>query len=199
MTTEQKDEMKAAYWWEAEKKRSARLNHSRKTAWSKDCISNDYLPGIMAGLDKMYWYTKVYSETEGEPLVLRRAKALNATLENQPIFVQDQAQLVGYTSARPNEVVLQPEINDNVLWDVFHDRREYVAERDREWYEHATENYWSKHSFREQMDRDWSKSHRLHSFSQGWMQSRPQMPGSGLPFLTSSTASSSRPRAMSPR
>ena len=152
MATENKEVRQGDYWWEAENKRSKRLDYFRKALWSKDSTSGDFQSGVMAGVDKMYWFTRVFNETEGEPWVIRRAKALVTTLENQPVFIADQSRIVGYSCARPNEVIVQCEVNEFPLWDFYYDRREYIAARDREWYPDAV-NYWSKNCFREQMDR----------------------------------------------
>jgi hypothetical protein len=65
MTTESKETTREAYWWEAEKRRSPRLNYLRKSIWSKNCIQSDHLPGVMCGLDKVYWYTKVFATGHG--------------------------------------------------------------------------------------------------------------------------------------
>jgi hypothetical protein len=137
MTTQPESGAREAYWWEAEKQRSTRLNYLRKALWSKNCVQSDHLPGVMCGLDRVYWSTKTMAETEGQPTVLRRAKALNALFENQPVFIVDQSQIVGYSCARPKEVILQPEANDAVLWDWYYDGRGYIYEKDKEWYASA--------------------------------------------------------------
>jgi benzylsuccinate synthase len=168
MTTGSKEGAREAYWWEAEKKRSGRLAYLRKALWSKNCVQSDHLPGVMCGLDKVYWSTKVYSETEGEPVVLRRAKALNALFENQPVFVVDQSQIVGYSCARPNEVALQPESNDAVLWDWYYDGRGYIYDKDKEWYGKAID-YWSKNCFRAKMDRYLTEEEKMNTNLGVWL------------------------------
>jgi benzylsuccinate synthase len=162
MTTESKDSTREAYWWEAENTRSPRLNYLRKAIWSKNCVQSDHLPGVMCGLDRVYWSTKVFSETEGEPMVFRRAMALNALFEHQPVFIVDQSQIVGYSCARPNEVVLQPESNDAALWDWYYDGRGYIYDKDKEWYASAIE-YWSKNCFRAKIDRYLTEEEKMNA------------------------------------
>ena len=169
MTTDSKEGVREAYWWEAENKRSPRLNYLRKAMWSKNTIQADHLPGVMCGLDKVYWYTKVYSETEGEPMVFRRAKALNALFENQPVFIVDQSQLVGYACARPNEVGLQPESNDAILWDWYYDARGYIYDKDKEWYTSAVGSYWSKNCFRAKIDRYLTEEEKMNTNLGVWL------------------------------
>jgi benzylsuccinate synthase len=168
MTTESKETTREAYWWEAEKRRSPRLNYLRKSIWSKNCIQSDHLPGVMCGLDKVYWYTKVFAETEGEPMVFRRAKALNTLFENQPVFIVDQSQIVGFSCARPNEVGLQPEANDAVLWDWYHDGRGYIYEKDRAWFRSAVE-YWAKNCFRAKVDRYLTEEEKMNTNLGVWL------------------------------
>ena len=162
MATDSKDAVHETYWWEAEKKRSPRLNYLRKALWSKNCVQSDHMPGVMCGLDKIYWYTRVYSETEGEPEVLRRAKALCTLLEHQPVFIVDQSQIVGYSCASPNEVILASESSDEVLWDWYYDGRGYIYDKDREWFTTAL-NYWSKHCFRTKVDRFLTEEEKMNT------------------------------------
>jgi len=159
-------ESKATEWDSA--KRSKRLDHLRKSLWPKHVIAGDYLEGVVAGLDKMYWFTKIFKETEGRPWVLRRAQALAATLENMPVFIVDQSQLVGYGGGRPLQIPLSCEANDAHLWDTLMDRKGYVPENDREWYEDAME-YWERNCFREQIDRYLTEEEKVMNlvYSQG--------------------------------
>lgn len=45
--------------------------------------------------ERARYYTQSYKETEGEPMILRRAKALAKTLENMTLFVADDDLFVG--------------------------------------------------------------------------------------------------------
>jgi formate C-acetyltransferase/benzylsuccinate synthase len=108
------------------------------------------------------------AETEGQPTVLRRAKALNALFENQPVFIVDQSQIVGYSCARPKEVILQPEANDAVLWDWYYDGRGYIYEKDKEWYASAIK-YWSKHCFTAKIDRYLTEEEKMNTHIGVWV------------------------------
>ena len=49
--------------------------------------------------------TESYQMTEGEPAVIRRAKALQHILKNMPIYIEDQQFIVGNYSESPNHLV----------------------------------------------------------------------------------------------
>ena len=175
MTTQKEEGIREAFWWEAENVRSKRLDNLRKAIWPKHGMSGDYLPGAMAGLHKVYWFTKSFKDTEGQPWVLRRAKGLEATMENMPIFIVDQSCIVGYPGGKPNELPLSPEPNDAQLWDVYSDRKGYVAEKDREWYASAMD-YWENNCFRANVGRYLTEDEVTLNlvYSQGLNQAHPQ-------------------------
>ena len=154
MTTEAT--VREAYWWEAEKKRSKRLDYCRKAYYPKGTQAGDFGEGVRFSLHKMYWMTKVFKETDGQPWVLRRAMALAETLENMPIYVQDYSLIVGYQSGRPNEMPVHPDATEWLLSDIFYDRRGYLYEEEREWYQKATD-YWADKSMRAICDRYFSE------------------------------------------
>ena len=168
MTAEGEEGVREAYWWEAQNRRSTRLQYLRNAIWSKNCVQSDHLPGVMCGLDRVYWTTRVYSETEGEPLVFRRAKALNALFENQPVFIVDQSQIVGFSCALPNEVGLQPEANDAILWDWYYDGRGYIYDKDKEWYANAVD-YWSRNCFRAKADKYLTEEEKMNTNLGVWL------------------------------
>lgn len=54
-------------------------------------------------------YTKVYQETEGEPMIIRRAKALRRWLEEMSIYMQDGELIVGNQASTPKSAPIYPE------------------------------------------------------------------------------------------
>ena len=60
-------------------------------------------------------YTAVYAETEGEPTVLRRAKALKRTLEDLPVTIQEDELIVGRRACRLRSVPVVPECHGGWL------------------------------------------------------------------------------------
>ena len=98
-------EEKRQWWWVAEKSRSKRLDYLRKAVWKKGGIGGLYAPGIKIDLTFPQLFTDAWKENEGEPIMLRKARALANVLENTPIFITDHAQIVGYCGTAPHEMV----------------------------------------------------------------------------------------------
>jgi formate C-acetyltransferase len=63
-------------------------------------------------LERALAYTEVFSETEGEPIVLRRAKGLRRTCETKTILIQDDELIVGNAGRKPRTGVLGPEMSN---------------------------------------------------------------------------------------
>lgn len=76
--------------------------------------------------EKGRYMTESYRETEGEPVPLRRAKALSHILENLSITIEDDELLVGRQTSKRRGGALNPEINASwylAEMDSFHSRR----------------------------------------------------------------------------
>ncbi|MBE0479273.1 glycyl radical protein, partial [Candidatus Aerophobetes bacterium] len=54
-------------------------------------------------------YTRIYQETEGEPMIIRRAKAFRELLENMTIYIQDRELIVGNQASTPRSAPVYPE------------------------------------------------------------------------------------------
>ncbi|MFX1444485.1 MAG: pyruvate formate lyase family protein [Promethearchaeota archaeon] len=63
-----------------------------------------FRPEIRLDLQRSRLMTESYKETEGQPMVLRRAKALANILNNMDIFIRDYERIVGYQTADPNGI-----------------------------------------------------------------------------------------------
>jgi pyruvate formate-lyase/glycerol dehydratase family glycyl radical enzyme len=64
-------------------------------------------------LERAYWMTESYKETESEPPLIRRAKALEKILKKMTIHIEDGELIVGRTTSKRRGGPLTPEIN----WD----------------------------------------------------------------------------------
>ena len=151
-STKEEGTVREAWWWEAEKGRPARLDYLRKAVWSKGTTGGQYLPGIKADLNKLYWDTKVFKETDSLPWVQRRATAFEALLENMPIFIVDHQQLVGYGGARPNELLWHTEVSYSSNEEIFYDTTELVPEEEKWWIRPALD-YWKERCFQVHCER----------------------------------------------
>ncbi|MGD0659592.1 MAG: pyruvate formate lyase family protein [Syntrophorhabdales bacterium] len=60
-------------------------------------------------------YTEVFDETEGEPLMLRRAKALARTLETLPVVIEEEELIAGRRACRIRCVPIVPECHGGWL------------------------------------------------------------------------------------
>ncbi|MCX5999080.1 MAG: hypothetical protein NTU41_05660, partial [Chloroflexi bacterium] len=69
-----------------------------------------YRAEVKLCLERARLITQSYKETEGEPMVLRRAKALKKILENMTIYIQDKERVVGNLAKDPNSLPLYPEL-----------------------------------------------------------------------------------------
>jgi choline trimethylamine-lyase len=63
-------------------------------------------------LERALAYTEVFKETEGEPMVIRRAKGLKRTCETKTILIQDDELIVGNAGRKPRTGVLGPEMSN---------------------------------------------------------------------------------------
>ena len=154
-----------AWWWEAEKKRSPRLDYLRKAVWSKGTTGGQYLPGIAADMSRVYWWTKVFKETDGLPWTERRTRAFAELLNNIPIFIVDQQRLLGYGAARPNELLYHAEISSVMNEELFYDTSEYIPEEEKEWVRHCFD-YWKEMCYQAQWER-YASEEELQSYRIG--------------------------------
>jgi len=97
-------EKERAWWWAAEKKRSKRLDYLRKATWKKGRKGGEYEPGLKIDIESPQLFTKSWQENEGDPISLRRAKALAYMMENRTIFITDHSQIVATEGALPNTI-----------------------------------------------------------------------------------------------
>lgn len=156
--------VREAYWWEASRKRSDRLNFLRGQRWRKGATGSVFQKGIQFDTTRTYWYTKMFKETENEPWVLRRAKSLEALLDNQPIFIRDGSRIVGYPASKPNMLVMHCDGNADNLRDFYYDREGYIPEQDMGWFLDAIE-YWDKICARAHYDRYMTEEEKNASLS----------------------------------
>ena len=69
-----------------------------------------YRPGIRLCIERARLITQSYKETEGEPMVLRRAKALAYFLEHMTLWIGKNERIVGNFSSTPDSIITYPEL-----------------------------------------------------------------------------------------
>lgn len=64
-------------------------------------------------VERGYHMTEAYKETENEPQVIRRAKAVKKILENLPVVIDDEELIVGRASSKKRGGLMTPELNSS--------------------------------------------------------------------------------------
>ena len=77
-------------------------------------------------IQRAYWWTKSYQETEGEPEIIRRAKALYKVMQNLPIHIDEDELIIGRTTSKERGCILFPEIQ----WEYILNEIELFSSRD---------------------------------------------------------------------
>jgi formate C-acetyltransferase len=70
-----------------------------------------YRPGIKLDLQRSQLLTESYRETEGEPIVIRRAKALGRILTRMDLYIQDWERIVGNNVPTPQGLYFGIDMN----------------------------------------------------------------------------------------
>ena len=70
-----------------------------------------YRPGIRLDIQRSRLLTESYKETDGEPMVMRRARALEKVLTNMDIYIQDWERIVGNNVSTPEGLYFGIDMN----------------------------------------------------------------------------------------
>jgi formate C-acetyltransferase len=79
-------------------------------------------------LEKAKIMTEVFMKTEGEPLVIRKAKSFRELCEQGTIFIQEDELIVGHPGSRIRTAILSPDTN---YW-ILSDELETISNRERD-------------------------------------------------------------------
>ena len=69
-----------------------------------------YKEGLKVCIERARDLTASFRETEGEPMVIRRAKALARMLETMTVYIEDGERIVGNAASSPGALPLYPEL-----------------------------------------------------------------------------------------
>lgn len=69
-----------------------------------------YRAGIKLCIERPRLITEAYKDTEGEPIVLRRAKAIANLLDNMTIYILPHERIVGNPTSKPSSMIHYPEL-----------------------------------------------------------------------------------------
>jgi formate C-acetyltransferase len=87
------------------------VRNIRKAGRKEDAEKGMYRPGIRLDLKRSILLTESYRETEGEPMVLRRAKALERILTGMDLYIQDHERIVGNSMSAPEALYFGIDMN----------------------------------------------------------------------------------------
>ncbi len=69
-----------------------------------------YRPGVRLCIERARLVTDSYKETEGQPMVLRRARALAHFLDNMTIWIGKNERIIGNFASTPDSIITYPEL-----------------------------------------------------------------------------------------
>ncbi|MDY6934120.1 MAG: pyruvate formate lyase family protein [Spirochaetota bacterium] len=148
------------YWWWAEKRRSPRLNYLRKAVWSKATKGSAWLPGVQLCLDNIRWHTRIFREAPpSEPIILTRARALAAVLDNMPIFITDYSRIQGYPGGAPHLITWIPTASSMINDDLYNDRTNIIPEEDLEEVREMVE-FWNGRTYEDVCKQNYTRKER---------------------------------------
>ncbi|MEW6443874.1 MAG: pyruvate formate lyase family protein [bacterium] len=87
------------------------VRNIRKAGRKENAEKGMYRPEIKLDLERSILMTESYKETEGEPMVLRRAKALERILTRMTLYIQDWERIVGNNVATPQGLYFGIDMN----------------------------------------------------------------------------------------
>ncbi len=76
--------------------------------------------------ERAFLWTESYKETESDPPVIRRAKALKNVLEKMTVYIDDGELIVGRTTSKKRGCMIFPEVQ----WEWFIDEKDQLSTRD---------------------------------------------------------------------
>lgn len=106
-------------------------------------------------LERALLYTASHRQTEGEPVIMRRAKATEYILEHVEISIRDEELIAGNRTVKPRAGIMSPEMAPYWLLkelDQFPTRpqdRFAISEEDKRIYREELFPYWEKRSMKD--------------------------------------------------
>lgn len=113
-------------------------------------------------LERALIFTESYKTTEGEPEIIRRAKAVKSVLEKVKISIREKEILVGNRTIAPRSGIISPEMDPYWILEELdtlptrpQDKFE-VTEEDKEIYKTVLFNYWKGKSLKDNINKELS-------------------------------------------
>lgn len=109
-------------------------------------------------LERALLYTESYKQTEGEPVIIRRAKATAHILDNVKISIRKNELIAGNRTIKPRSGIVSPEMDPEWILkelDTIATRPQdkfYISEDDKETYINELYKYWSGKSLKDSIN-----------------------------------------------
>ena len=87
------------------------VRNIRKAGQKEDAEKGMYRPEIKLDLQRSILLTESYQETDGQPMVIRRARALERILTGMDLYIQDGERVVGNNVATPQGLFFGIDMN----------------------------------------------------------------------------------------
>lgn len=106
-------------------------------------------------LERALLYTESHKQTEGEAVIIRRAKATAHILDNIKISIREDELIVGNRSIKPRSGIISPEMDPYWIYeelDTIHCRPQdpfYISEQDKKIYREQLYTYWQGRSMKD--------------------------------------------------
>jgi len=106
-------------------------------------------------LERVWLYTKSYRETEGEPVLIRRAKATGKILAEVNISIREGEIIADNRTIKPRSGIASPEMDPYWIYeelDTLHSRPQdqfFIREEDKEIYRRELYPYWAGRSLKD--------------------------------------------------
>ncbi|MBW2181175.1 MAG: hypothetical protein JRG81_12530 [Deltaproteobacteria bacterium] len=123
---------------------SVKIARNVRHGYEKDNNSRGmYRSNIRLNVERNRLLTESFKATEGQPMVLRRAKALAHILRNMSVYIVPHARIVGHSGPTPDELYYPIEVNWKSPWRAMNsdDAREILDDDGRDEMEKIIE-YW---------------------------------------------------------
>ena len=106
-------------------------------------------------LERALLYTESYQQTEGQPTIIRRAKATAHVMDNVEITIRDDELIAGNRTIKPRAGIVSPEMDP--YWiekelEIFQSRPQdkfFISEQDKQIYREQLLPYWSERSMKD--------------------------------------------------
>lgn len=106
-------------------------------------------------LERALLYTESHKQTEGEPVIIRRAKATAHILDNVRISIREGELIAGNRTIKPRSGIISPEMDPYWIYkelDTIHDRPQdpfIICEEDKKIYREQLYPYWKGRSMKD--------------------------------------------------